>query len=132
MTLLTLPHEWIAMGIPGTGSAFFRYLLISAGNSSQKAGDNNAPQDRVEKQGEADATEGEYSPPKLEHTKTITTVYQRLIIAGLNALLSTLALAQGIIVSARLISPSNPSGPTCINGFFLFPPSPNSGLCDVY
>jgi hypothetical protein len=54
--------------------------LISAGNSSQKAGDNNAPQDRVEKQREADATEGEYPPPKLERTKTITAVYQRLII----------------------------------------------------
>jgi hypothetical protein len=47
-------------------------------------------------------------------------------------LLRSLALAQGIIVSATLISPSNPGGPTCINGFFLFPPSPNSGLCDVY
>ena len=76
------------MGIPGTESPFFRYLFISAGNSSQKAGDNNAPQDRVEKQREADATEGEYPPPKLERTKTITAVYQRLIIAGLNVLLS--------------------------------------------
>lgn len=84
------------------------------------------------KQREADATEGEYPPPKLERTKTITAVYQRLIIAGLNALLRSLALAQGIIVSATLISPSNSSAPTCINGFFLFPPSPNSGLCDVY
>jgi hypothetical protein len=86
----------------------------------------------VEKQREADATEGEYPPPKLKRTKTITAVYQRLIIAALNALLSALALALGIIISATLISPSNPSGPTCINGFFLFPPSPNSGLCDVH
>jgi hypothetical protein len=36
----------------------------------------------VEKQREADATEGEYQPPELERTKTITAVYQRLIIAG--------------------------------------------------
>jgi hypothetical protein len=82
MTPLTLPHEWISIGIPGTGSPFFRYLLISAGNSSHKAGDDNAPQDRVEKQREADAMEGEYQPPELERTKTSTAVYQRLIIAG--------------------------------------------------
>jgi hypothetical protein len=69
-------------GHSGNGSPFFRCLLISAGNSSHKAGDNNVPQDRVEKQREADATEGEYQPPELERTKTITAVYQRLIIAG--------------------------------------------------
>jgi hypothetical protein len=70
------------MGIPGTGSPFFRYLLISAGNSSHKAGDNNASQDRVKKQHERGATEGEYQPPELERTKTIIAVYQQLIIAG--------------------------------------------------
>jgi hypothetical protein len=36
----------------------------------------------VEKQREVDATKGEYQPPELERTKTITAVYQRLIIAG--------------------------------------------------
>jgi hypothetical protein len=70
------------MGIPGTGSRFFRYLLISAGNSSHKAGDENAPQDRVETLLEANPVEGDYRPPGLERTKAITAVYQRLIIAG--------------------------------------------------
>jgi hypothetical protein len=70
------------MGVPDTESPFFRYLLIAAGNSSHKAGDNNARQDRVQKQHKRDATEGEYQPPELERTKTITAVYQQLIIAG--------------------------------------------------
>jgi hypothetical protein len=72
MTSLTLPHEWMAMGL----------LIISGGNSAHKAGDNDAPKDRVEKQPEADAAEGEYRRPELGRTKTITAVYQRLIIAG--------------------------------------------------
>jgi hypothetical protein len=50
----------MSMGVPETEFPFFRYLLISAGNSSHKAGDNNAPQDRVQKYHERDATEGEY------------------------------------------------------------------------
>jgi hypothetical protein len=69
------------MGVPETESPFFRYLRISAGNSSHKAGDNNAPQDRVQKQHERYATEGEYQPPELKRTETITAVYQQLIIA---------------------------------------------------
>jgi hypothetical protein len=36
----------------------------------------------VEKQRAADAMEGEYQPPELERARTITAVYQRLIIAG--------------------------------------------------
>jgi hypothetical protein len=36
----------------------------------------------VEKQREADAMEGKYQPPELERARTITAVYQRLIIAG--------------------------------------------------
>jgi hypothetical protein len=36
----------------------------------------------VEKQGEAEATEGEYQPFELERTKTRTAVYQWLIVAG--------------------------------------------------
>jgi hypothetical protein len=55
---------------------------MSAVNSSNKAGIINAPLDRVEKQGEADATEGEYQPSELEPTKTRTAVYQWLIVAG--------------------------------------------------
>jgi hypothetical protein len=56
--------------------------VLFSDNSSHKAGDNNAPQDRVEKQRAADAMEGEYQPPELERARTITAVYQRLIIAG--------------------------------------------------
>jgi hypothetical protein len=70
------------MGVLETESAFFRYLLVAAGNSSHKAGDNNARQERVQKQHKRDVTEGEYQPPELERTKTTTAVYQQLIIAG--------------------------------------------------
>jgi hypothetical protein len=55
------------MGIPETGSPLFRQFF-------PKGGDSNAPQDRVEKQREADTMEGEYQPPELKHTKTISGV----------------------------------------------------------
>jgi hypothetical protein len=46
------------MGIPGTGP-FFRYLLVSTGNSSHKAGGD-----------------GEYKPPEVERIKTIAAARQ--------------------------------------------------------
>jgi hypothetical protein len=67
--------------VPGTRSPRFSYPLISARNSSHKAGDDG-PEDRGEKQSEAGAAEGEYPSPELEHTETFTAMYQQLIIAG--------------------------------------------------
>jgi hypothetical protein len=61
------PHEWMLMGIPGTGSLLFRQFFL-------KGGDGNAPQDRVERQREADVMEGEHQTPELKRTKTVTVV----------------------------------------------------------
>jgi hypothetical protein len=54
-------------GHSGNGVPTFQTIL-------PKGGDSNAPQDRVEKQREADTMEGEYQPPELKHTKTISGV----------------------------------------------------------